>query len=139
MSRMFREDWYEAERLHRAAEDGDVDAVRALLAEGVPLNDFDVISYTPLHYAVKSDQIEIAAMLLDAGASVDARDEEMNGNTALALAAESGSPEIVKLLLKQGADPTVRGWMGITPLDRASRRDDDMAPMIVGLLTAALR
>ncbi len=41
----------DAERLHRAAEDGDVDAVGALIAEGVPLNEFDDIRYTPLHYA----------------------------------------------------------------------------------------
>ena len=45
------DDWYEKERLHRAASSGDVEEIKALLEEGLPINAFDNLSRTPLHYA----------------------------------------------------------------------------------------
>jgi len=53
---------------------------------------------------------ELIAYLLDAGAHVDDRDDR--GRTALMIAAEAGRAEIVELLLKRGADPSLRDKAG---------------------------
>src|SRR5262245_816197 len=108
----FRDDWYPAEKLHRAAEDGDLERARELIRERAALNAFDAIGYTPLHHAVKNRHVSMIKLLLDAGADINAREEQTNSDTAISVAAADSSPEIVKLLLERGADPFIPGWMG---------------------------
>ena len=50
---------------------------------------------------------EVVALLLDAGAPIDAVDDR--GRTALMMAAELGRGEVVDLLLARGADRTHHG------------------------------
>ena len=96
--------------------------MRQLIASGLPLDDFDEIGRTPLHYVVIAESVEIATLLLDAGADVDARDEAHAGNTPLAEAAGRCGPQIAEVLKVNGADPTIPGWMQLSALDRASGR-----------------
>ena len=67
-------------------------------------------------------ETEVAGLLLDAGADVNAA-TDIVGWTPLHLAATSERPEIVQALLARGADPNARtrvgGW---TPLTVASRK-----------------
>lgn len=49
------ENWFENERLHHAAAEGDLSEMRRLLICGFQLNVFDDLSYAPLHYAVKGE------------------------------------------------------------------------------------
>lgn len=56
---------------------------------------------TALHLAARSNQIEIAKILIDNGARIDATDNEKW--TPLMRATLAGNPEMVKLLLKNGA------------------------------------
>ena len=58
--------------------------------------------FTPLMHAVCHAQADMVRLLLDRGASLDARDEW--GRTALMLAAETADDETVALLLERGAD-----------------------------------
>jgi ankyrin repeat protein len=55
MPRDCSDDWFEAERLHRAAADGDVAQMESLVAAGSDINVFDELSRTPLHYAVEGE------------------------------------------------------------------------------------
>jgi ankyrin repeat protein len=130
----FREDWFRAERLHRAAAEGDIAAARALIAEGVPLCDFDDIGYTPLHYAAREGHHAMVELLLSAGADVNAREEESNSNTAVSVAASHGTPEMVEFLLARGARPDIPGWMGIDAYLAAQERRDDDAPQVRAVL-----
>lgn len=132
-------DWYHAERLHRAAADCDRDLASALIAEGVPLSTFDDIGYTPLHFAVRHGHFAIAQLLIDAGADVNARQEETNSNTAIAEAARSSSAEMVQFLLERGADPAIPGWMGIDAYVAADLRKDEHAPRIRNILRSHSR
>jgi len=68
------DNWFEAERLHRAARDGDIEEMARLVASGVDMNLFDDISWTPLHYAVDCQHYKAAQWLLDNGSAVNAHE-----------------------------------------------------------------
>jgi ankyrin repeat protein len=82
---------------------GDRQAVRAALARKADVNAAQVDGTTALHWAVERDDIELADLLIRAGARVDARTRE--GVMPLQLAAVNGSAQMLDRLLKAGADP----------------------------------
>ena len=59
--------------------------------------------FIPLIYAVSENQIEIVSVLLHYGADLKITDQF--GNDSLQVAAERGYTEIIKMILKEGADP----------------------------------
>lgn len=128
------ENWFENERLHRAAAEGDLQEMRRLLEVGHPLDRFDDLGRTPLHYAVEGEHYKTAKWLIEQGAKVDANDDATIGETPLALAVQQDYPEMVELLLANGADPDITGWMANTARMRASRRTDDDGKKIASLI-----
>lgn len=115
-------DLSEQERLHDAAQSGDIEEVKRLLDEGRQPNEFDDLGKTPLHYATEGRHLDVMKLLIDSGASVNAHDERVIGNTPLGEVAGSCSYEVAKLLIDSGADPTVPGWMQLTALHKARDR-----------------
>ena len=130
-------DPFDAEQLHFAAQDGDLDRVRRLLTEGYDVNVFDDLGKTPLHYAVEHERLEVAQYLIDHGADVNARHEPGIGNTPLAEVAGSCSLRVAILLVNAGADPTIPGWMQLSALDRAENRARGDGPEVYALLVRA--
>jgi ankyrin repeat protein len=123
--------------LHTAAQQGVADIIVYLLDTDLrgQINDFDSMSLTPLMWEVKEGHLEAVKLLLVAGADVNAHEEARIGNTALREAAECGSLEMVDVLLKHGADPTIPGWMQLTALDQAAQRaHDEPGPLADGIL-----
>jgi ankyrin repeat protein len=86
-----------------AAMRGDRDAVRTALARKADVNAAQVDGTTALHWAVERDDVELAELLLIAGAQVSARTRE--GVTPLRLAAINGNARMLGRLIKSGADP----------------------------------
>jgi ankyrin repeat protein len=129
-----REDWFEAERLIRAAQQGDLAEMQQLAAEGFDVNLMDEIGKGALHYAVDGGHYKIVSWLLENGADVNLHDEDMIGETALALAAQRDYPELAELLLRHGADPDITGWMQQTARTRAHRRKDPDGAKIAALI-----
>jgi ankyrin repeat protein len=72
-------------------------------------NDFAVL---PLHSAVAGGHGDVAALLIEAGADVNAR--QRHGWTPLHGAAQNGAIETVERLLAAGADPTARNDDGVS-------------------------
>src|ERR1022692_3802929 len=114
------DDWYERElekqRLHRAASSGDIEQMKVLLDEGLPINAFDSLDRTPLHCAAIGGDIEAVQYLINAGADVNAHDEERIGETPLGAVAANCTFDMAKVLVDSGADPTILGWMTNTAL-----------------------
>lgn len=63
----------------------------------------------PIRCAVLSGMLSKVEALLEAGADMHAR-TSVHGSTPLLPAAQRGSPEMVRFLLRRGADPEVRCW-----------------------------
>jgi ankyrin repeat protein len=117
------DDWFEQERLHTAAEDGDLATVKALVAEGCDVNATDSdLAMTPIHYAAAAEHIDVVRFLIACGANVNAIDKSTAGDTPLGHIAQECSFAMAKTLLDAGANPLIPGMMQITPLQRAERR-----------------
>ncbi len=88
-----------------AARTANWDSVRTLVSKGLTkenINTADTDGTRPLHWAVRADELEIARLLLRAGADPNA--QTRLGVTALYLAAQNGDADMVKALLAAGAD-----------------------------------
>src|SRR5262245_47408696 len=81
-----------------AAMRGDRDAVRAALARKADVDATQIDGSTALHWAVERDDLDMADVLLRAGARVTARTRE--GVTPLQLAATNGNGVMIDRLLK---------------------------------------
>ena len=65
----------------------------------------DDAGWTPMHRAIKIDNIEIVRILILKCNSVDLNFTNQNGNTPLTFAIARGNLKVIELLLKSGADP----------------------------------
>jgi serine/threonine protein kinase len=93
----------------------DVNKVKSLLDRGVSPNAKDASGSSLIHYAVTNNQIEIANLLIDRGADINAH-YGRDGHTVLHLAVLHQDGEMTKLLLDNKADPNVRDHFYYTPL-----------------------
>jgi len=94
--------------------------------------------WAPLHYAATDAGGQAPAMvrlLLEHHAYIDA--ESPNGTTPLMMAAHYGNPTVVKLLLEEGADPSIKNQQGLTALDFAHRANRaEVAEIIAAFVRA---
>ena len=105
--------------IHDACVDGKIGKVRAFLADGENVNIQNRrFHQTPLHIAIYNEHNDIAKLLIEKGADVNA--EMINGQTPLFLAAYFGDLDLVKLLIKKGADVKHQDKKGNTPLHKAA-------------------
>ena len=99
-------------RLCHAARDGDIDQMRALLAEGAQVNWF---FRPPLKVAVLGRQLAAVQWLLKSGADVNASRGMSHEEPALHAAVRGGDDEIMSILLAAGGDVHAK-WNGATAL-----------------------
>jgi len=108
--------------LIHAARTGSLDTITRLLESGADVNlagpTGDGWDATPLQHAILARQSAALRLLLDRGADPN-RVAGPNAPAPLLLAAGDTDPTFVQLLLAHGADPTIEGEGGVTPLARA--------------------
>jgi len=114
--------------LMMAAIRGNLPAARALIAQGADVNQQ---GWTPLHYAASSTSDDAPAMvtlLLEHHAYIDAASP--NGTTPLMMAVRNGLADTARLLVREGADPTLKNERGMTAVDFARQADrEDMVEL----------
>jgi ankyrin repeat protein len=103
-----------------AAMHGDKTAVRALLERKADVNLAQIDGSTALHWAVQANDVDMAELLLGAGARVSAANRF--GATPMFVATTNGNAAMIELLLKAGADANaVISSSGDTPLMMVAR------------------
>lgn len=109
--------------LMMAAYQGQIDAIRLLLARGASTaaQNAEGRGECALHWAAMLGQTEAARVLLENGADIHAKD--VRGDTPLH-SAVLFSLELSRLLLENGADVDARNELGETPLLHAIRDRD---------------
>ena len=109
--------------IHKAAEEGNIEAVKQHLAAGtdVNANEFEL-----LHRAALGGHKEIVELLIAAGADVNAKDKT-RGETPLHYAAINGHKELAELLIDSGAEVNAKNVRGTTPLGCTIRHPETAA------------
>jgi ankyrin len=103
-----------------AAMKRDTQTVRALLQKKVDVNATQVDGTAALHWAVRFDDVDLAGLLIRAGANVAATTRA--GATPLQLAAINGNAAMIETLVNAGADPNASlSKYGDTALMMAAR------------------
>ncbi|MCC6070784.1 ankyrin repeat domain-containing protein [Massilia sp. GCM10020059] len=93
-------------------------AALALLERGAAVNRK---GWSPLHYAAAGGADDIARILIDRGAAINAR--APGGLTPLMMAAREGQDSAVAVLLEAGADTSLKGDDGLSAAQLAERMD----------------
>lgn len=113
-------------RLPDAAAQGNRQVVGSLLAQKVNPNQAQGDGMTALHWAAYTNDAPLAAILLKAGANVNAQ-TRLQALTPLFLAAKEGHAAVIDLLLQAGADANSTNATGSTPLMLAAASGDTAA------------
>jgi hypothetical protein len=108
-------------------------AVIALLARGAVVTR---PGWTALHYAAAAGDAEIAGILLEKYAYIDA--ESPSQLTPLMIAAREGQSELVELLLREGADARLKNNEKLTASQIAVRAGHDAIAAVIDKHVAAL-
>lgn len=87
-----------------AADEGNPEVIRMLIAAGVAFDVENQYGVTPVAAAAEQGHLEAVKVFIDAGADLSVKGDY--GNIAVLSAAMSGNREIVKALLDAGADVT---------------------------------
>ena len=114
-----RTDGSQENALMIAAWRNQKDAVEKLIARGAQVNR---TGWTALHYAASVGSIEIIKMLLEHSAYIDA--ESPNKTTPLMMAARGDHADACRLLIDEGADPTLVNERDLSAADFATRIGD---------------
>ena len=109
-----------------AANANDMALANLLIEAGASVNR---PNWTALHYAASKGHIAMMRLLIDNDAYIDA--ESPNGTTPLMMAAYYASPSAVKLMLEEGADPTLKNQDGMTALDLAIAKDKTLSAQYI--------
>jgi ankyrin repeat protein len=104
------------------AEAGNLEAVEFLLKKGASIDAVDSLNFTPLLHAVYKGHLNIARLLLDWGADVNAIENSM-GLSPLHEACSQGNLELTKLLLEYGADTNLKDkYWGMPAVVKAQQK-----------------
>jgi uncharacterized protein len=116
-----------------AANANDLASANLLIEAGASVNR---PKWTPLHYAASKGHTAMMRLLIENDAYVDA--DSPNGTTPLMMAAYYASPNAVKLMLEEGADPLLKNQDGQTALDMALVKDKKLSAQYIRAFIEAL-
>jgi len=89
--------------LHKAAHDGDVTAIRRLIAAGADINARDTHGRAPIHVAAFASNDDALRALAQGGADMNALEDQ--AYDVVTIAAVADDPELMSLAIKLGNSP----------------------------------
>ena len=92
---------HKSEALARAAESGSMDLIKYLLANDAEINPRK--GHQPLYWALQKKRHDVARLLIEHGADVNAHDGR--SQPLVSLAGINGDAELVGIMIDKGADP----------------------------------
>jgi Ankyrin repeats (3 copies) len=119
-------------QFYNASKAGEEATIQKLLAEGVEPDLKNIRHVSPLWIAATRGYLNVVQALLDTKA-VDVNSRSISGRPPIFWAAAYGEEEIVRVLLKAGADPCLVDIDGNTPLWMAKQNGHNkIAQMLAG-------
>jgi ankyrin repeat protein len=126
--------------LARAAHEGNIPRIRALVAAGANPNEYDASNQTPLHWAARGGhpfgphqcsgeapgRADVVSVLIELGADINAVDRRgavpgaSSGWTPLHVALHHEQFAIASRLLERGANPNIRSHQGTSVMAMAA-------------------
>ena len=103
-----------------AAERGDVETLKRLIAAGAPVDAVNGVRETPLLLAVKNDRLAAAVLLIEAGGNINA--QAANMDLPWLLAGALGRTEMVRHMIPREPDFSLRNRFGGNALIPACER-----------------
>jgi uncharacterized protein len=103
-----------------AAARGDVETLKRLMAAGISLETANVAGETPLHLAVKHNQLAAAVLLIEGGGNINA--QAANKDSPWLLAGALGRTEMLRHMIPKGPDFSLRNRFGGNALIPACER-----------------
>jgi cytohesin len=117
-----------------AASTGQTKLVKLLLQKGAKVDVGDDYGYTPLYYAIWSEDQEMVRMLIAAGADVNSPPNERDPYNPLFYVVWMRDANLVRAFIDAGADVNYKDKDGWTPLHYAiSAVGVDVAKLFVGI------
>ena len=107
--------------IHDAAGEGNIEAVKQHIAAGTDV-DAKTGGETPLLWAARFGQSQVAELLIAEGADVNVKDDAW-GFTPLGYAVSRGHKESTELLIAEGAEVNAKDSDGSTPLHYAATKE----------------
>jgi len=108
--------------LFAAASRNNTAEVKRLLDAGAKPDEVRFIGFTPIFFSVLFENADMFRIMMDRGADIRAVDGSGSSLLMWAAANESGSPQLVEMLLKLGLNPNQANKFGDTALTWAQRR-----------------
>ena len=115
-----------------AAINNHLELAKILIQRGADVNK---PGWTPLHYASTRGHREMMRLLIEKEAYIESETE--NGTTPLMMASYYAPPLAVKLLLEEGADPTLVNSANISALDMAISKERHQSAFYIRAFTEA--
>ena len=112
-----------------ACEDGNINEVNDMIANGANIDMTNNDGKTPLSIASQNGHLEIVEVLIASGGLVNKADNE--GETPLHIASQNGDLEIVKALIANKANFLYKNNDGETPLDVAIAKTNEIKQYIM--------
>ncbi|QMV46176.1 hypothetical protein HC358_03815 [Wolbachia pipientis] len=110
------------EKLLMAVKDNNLNEVGDLINRNANVNAKDKYSWTPLHWAVFKNRLEVAGFLVKKGADINAASENLYGSRPIHIAVENNNKDVVEFLVSKGVDVNDTDKQGYTPLHYAAWR-----------------
>jgi hypothetical protein len=88
--------------LHQATQNGDVEQVKQLIAQGANVDHENEQGMTPLHWSALNGRSDLAELLIEHGAAINHREGYTGKLTPMAMALLMGYDDVVEFMAARG-------------------------------------